>query len=69
MSSYGIEDCDKECGGHACLVSSGLVELSNACLSNNTVGVDDCMLPQHVINVLLKLAPSVQGIDNKQQLE
>ena len=69
ISSDGIEDCRKACGGHGYLVSSGLVELSNTYLSNNTVEGDNYMLPQHVIKVLLKLVPAVQGIDNKQQLD
>ena len=68
-SSEYIADCRKECGRYAYLVLSGLVELSNACLSNNTVGVNNYMLPQHVIKVLLKLVPAVQVIDNKQQLD
>ena len=68
-SSEYIADCRKECGRYAYLVLSGLVELSNACLSDNAVGGDDCMLPQHATKVLIKLVPSVQGIDNKQQLD
>ena len=67
ISADGIEDCRKACGGHGYLVSSGLVELSNTYLSNNTVEGDNYMLPQHVVKVLLKLVSAVQSIDKNDQ--
>jgi len=69
VASDGIEDCRKACGGHGYLVSSGLVELSNTYLSNNTVEGDNFMLPQHVIKVLLKLIPAVQGVGSIKEKE
>jgi acyl-CoA oxidase len=64
LTADGIEDCRKACGGHGFLVCSGLVELSNTYLQSCTVEGDNQMLPQQVINVLLKLVEKVQSGDD-----
>jgi len=59
LSTDGIEDCRKACGGHGFLASSGLPELLTYSLQHPTVEGDNNMLPQQVGRVLLKLVNAV----------
>lgn len=63
LSTDGIEDCRKACGGHGFLASSGLPELLTYSLQHPTVEGDNHMLPQQVARVLLKLVNAVAKND------
>lgn len=63
LSTDGIEDCRKACGGHGFLASSGLPELYTYSLQHPTVEGDNHMLPQQVARVLLKLVHAITTND------
>jgi acyl-CoA oxidase len=61
VTSDGIEECRKACGGHGFLMCSGLPELLTTYLQNPTVEGDNHMLPQQVVKVLVKLVDAVNS--------
>jgi acyl-CoA oxidase len=61
VTSDGIEECRKACGGHGFLMCSGLPELLTTYLQNPTVEGDNHMLPQQVAKVLIKLVDVVSS--------
>ncbi len=65
LTSDGLEDCRKSCGGHGFLASSGFPELITTFLQNPTVEGDNAMLPMQVTKILLKLVKDLQGGDEK----